>query len=85
MRRKVTLNLDEAFVEWLDAHRGDIPRSRYIERLNGEDKPWLVTPQRIAAEAVTPTGIAADAAKVIRTARPTGKPPLQRPIVQKKP
>lgn len=33
MRRKVTLNLDESFVAMLDAARGHVPRSRYIEQL----------------------------------------------------
>ncbi len=31
MRRKVTLNLDERFVEAMDQARGDVPRSRWIE------------------------------------------------------
>lgn len=33
MRRKVTLNLDESFVAMLDAARGHVPRSRYVEQL----------------------------------------------------
>lgn len=33
MRRKVTLNLDEGFVTWLDNKRGLVPRSRFVETL----------------------------------------------------
>jgi len=31
MRRKVTLNLDEGFIERMDRERGLVPRSRWIE------------------------------------------------------
>ncbi len=34
MRRKVTLNLDERFIEAMDQERGLVARSRWIER------PW---------------------------------------------
>jgi hypothetical protein len=32
MRRKVTLSLDERFIDAMDDERGDVPRSRWIER-----------------------------------------------------
>lgn len=33
MRRKVTINVDETWLEYIDSTRGLIPRSRYIEMI----------------------------------------------------
>lgn len=47
MRKTVAVSLDEGLLERLDSERGEIPRSRYVERLikKGAGAPSGPAPQ----------------------------------------
>lgn len=120
MRRKVTVNLDESFVAMLDAARGHVPRSRYLEQLalaegesatsqvnyartmlavsqgaDTENGPLVIKPPAKDERSPEPrTEFQAATDDILddlhsgpiteQLETPRAKPPLQRPIIQKR-